>query len=111
MSPVDAELAADRIDELCACFITRVGSRLRSDPPYTLEIRTTDVDNAWVLTISPDAVTTDRHRYLDTDCAASGKAADMYLSLWNRTEPTELEVTGDRAVLDSFLDGARIRWT
>ncbi len=41
LSPLAAPFAADGIDELLTCFITRPGGRLRADPPRVLGVRCT----------------------------------------------------------------------
>ena len=41
LTTIDAPFAADGVDELLACFITRRGGRLRADPPRSLRVRCT----------------------------------------------------------------------
>jgi len=111
LSPVGAELAADDVDELVSCFITRPGSRLRADPPRTLVLRPTDVDNGWMVTIGPSGPETCRDPIAGADCTVSGRAADLYLSLWSRGNPRTLDVSGDSTVLKRFLDIVHVRWS
>jgi hypothetical protein len=111
---VEAGLAADGVDELLRCFVTRRSGRLRADPPRSLEVRAVDVPGRWHLDIGPEGVDT---RVVDgegpggADCRVAGPAADLYLSLWNRRPPAGLVVEGDADVLTLFLDRVHIRWS
>jgi uncharacterized protein (TIGR03083 family) len=111
LSPIGAELAADGVDELVSCFITRPGSRLRADPPRTLGLRPTDIDDGWVVTIGPNGTETRRDPSAGADCTVTGRAADLYFSLWSRTDPTTLDVSGDTTVLKRFFDIVHVRWS
>jgi uncharacterized protein (TIGR03083 family) len=114
VTAVPAPFAADGIDELLAAFITRPHGRLRSDPPVTLRVRCTDAPAEWLVRIGPDGVTTeagDRDAAEAADCTVTGPAEDLYLTLWNRKEASDLAVQGDRGVLDLFLDQVHIRWS
>ena len=42
------------------------------------------------------------------DVAVRGTASDLVLMLWNRVDPGQLELHGDRAGLDRFLATVRI---
>jgi uncharacterized protein (TIGR03083 family) len=44
------------------------------------------------------------------DCAITGPASDLYLTLWNRRPPGGLRVAGDPAVLGAFSRALRITW-
>jgi uncharacterized protein (TIGR03083 family) len=121
VSPYSAPFAADGIDELLTCFITRPGGELRADPPLLLGVRCTDTAARWRVRIGPDAVTTThgpdradaaetRHGPDRADCEVSGRAAEVYLALWNRRATEGLTVDGDGRVLEKFLNGVRVRW-
>jgi uncharacterized protein (TIGR03083 family) len=112
VAPFPATFAADGIGELLECFITRPGSRLRSEAVRLLRVRCTDAPSDWLVRIGPDVVETDAGRG-DTpaDCQVSGRAADLYLALWNRQPSTGLDVDGDRDVLELFADKVRVRWS
>ena len=101
--------AADGIDELVACFVTRPWGRLRADPPRALRVRTDDAAGDWLVTIGPDGVETTSGPG-GADCAVTGPASDLYLVLWSRRPPEGLAVEGDRTVLDLFLDRVHVRW-
>ena len=112
LSPFPAPFAADGVDELLTCFVPRRSTKLRADTPTTFGVRCTDDPAAWVLDIGLEGVTAVRGDGSgDAACTLSGRAADLYLALWNRGGAGALEVAGDRAVLDLFLDGAQVRWS
>lgn len=111
LSPIDPTFAADGVDELVSCFITRRGGRLRADPSRTLGFAARDTADTWLLTIGPDGTETHRDAGVDADCVVSTDAAALYLALWSRGDPGTLEAAGDRGVLDLFLDLVHVRWS
>jgi uncharacterized protein (TIGR03083 family) len=117
VSGFTAPFAADGVDELLTCFVPRRSTKLRADVSTTFGVRCTDDRAAWVLDIGPAGVTAvngDNNVNADHDgnaaCTLSGRAADLYLALWNRGGPDALQVEGDRSVLDLFLEGVQVRW-
>jgi uncharacterized protein (TIGR03083 family) len=106
-----APFAADGVDELLTCFITRGSSALRADEPRTLGVRCTDAADNWLVRIGPDAARTTPIGTDTPDCTLSGRAADIHLALWSRPELAALAIEGDESVLDLFLDKVHIRWT
>ena len=65
LSPVDAAVAADGVDELLCAFVPRRSTRLRAETPTALRVRSTDGDastrrNAWVLRIDGAGVSAAR---------------------------------------------------
>ena len=110
LTTIDAPFAADGVDELLACFITRRGGRLRADPPRSLRVRCTDAAGDWLVAIGPDGVETTPGRD-GAECTVAAPAADLYLALWSRRDLDGLDVAGDRAVLDLFLDKVHVRWS
>jgi uncharacterized protein (TIGR03083 family) len=109
---VPAQFAADGIDELLTCFITRPGRGLRTDRPRSLAIGCADARGNWLLQIGPDGVETRTiDSASDTDCQVQGTADDLYLCLWNRGRAEHLAVVGDRSLLDLFLDQVHVRWS
>jgi uncharacterized protein (TIGR03083 family) len=111
MSPTacDPAFAADGIDELLTCFITRKKERSGEGTTKEFGVRCTDDESDWLVRIGPDGVTTERHGG-QGDCAASGTASDVFFTLWNRQAPTGVSVDGDGEVLQEFLKATRIRW-
>jgi uncharacterized protein (TIGR03083 family) len=104
-----AEFAADGIDELVTCFITRPGGRLKADPPRSLRVQSLDTADSWLLHIGPDGVQTSRTDG-EADCQLSGPASSLYQALWNRQPVDARSVTGDSGVLGLFLDRVHFRW-
>ena len=95
-------------------FVPRRSTALRADPPVTLAVDCADVGASWLLRLDGHGVTTTRAATDDAGgaaCAVRGRAGDLYLALWNRAGADELTITGDRAVLQQFSEGVRIRWS
>ena len=46
----------------------------------------------------------------DAECVVGGPASDVYLFLWNRLDPSALEVEGDRSVLRTWRETVTITW-
>jgi uncharacterized protein (TIGR03083 family) len=108
VDPVTPDFAADGIEELLFGFFPRRSSRLRSETPVTLGIKT---DNgAWLVHIGRDPAVTER-RDASGDCTVRGRASDVYHALWNRLPLHDLHVAGDPAVLDLWNRTARVSWS
>jgi uncharacterized protein (TIGR03083 family) len=109
-TPIPAPFAADGVDELLACFVTRPGGRLRSDPVRILHVGSIDAPGDWTVRIGPDGAdilpVAD-----DAECHVTGQAADLYLALWNRRDTAGLAIEGEGEVLDLFLDRVHVRWS
>ena len=114
VSPWAPAFAADGVDELLSLFVPRRSTALRADPPVTLAVDCADAGASWLLRLDAHGVTTtldaERRRWGAT-CAVRGRAGDLYLALWNRAGADDLTITGDRAVLQQFSEGVRIRWS
>ena len=112
-----ASFAADGVDELLSCFITRPRGSLRADPARRLRVRCTDDPGDWLITIGPDAVVTwtaaesPNEAWDNVDCGVTGPANDLYLGLWNRQPTATLHVEGDDSVLRLFSDSVKVRWS
>jgi uncharacterized protein (TIGR03083 family) len=111
---VPPRVAADGIDELLTCFITRPGRGLRTDRPASLAIGCVDATARWLMQIGPDGVETrsvDSAADADADCQVTGTANDLYLCLWNRGQTEHLSVERNRGLLDLVLDQVHVRWS
>jgi uncharacterized protein (TIGR03083 family) len=113
---VPATFAADGVDELLTCFITRPTGKLRADPAKALLVRCTDVAGDWLVNIEPDRVTTltgdhAKAAAATANCQVSGSANDLYLALWHRLPITGLSIEGDAGLLDFFNDQVRVTWS
>jgi uncharacterized protein (TIGR03083 family) len=110
-APVDPALAADNIDEL----LHNAGAeRSRAHPKRellrgegdTLHLHCTDVYGEWLLRRTPDGFSCEEG-HAKGDAAVRGPASELMLLL-NRRLPDgrdALEIHGDKAVLELWLDG------
>jgi uncharacterized protein (TIGR03083 family) len=101
--PIDAELAADGIDEFLEVFCALVDF---SEPIGTLHLHATDGDGEWFIDVTEGALTWQR-AHAKGDVAVRGTTSDLLLLLWGRVPPDALEVLGDRTVLDAFREVTR----
>jgi uncharacterized protein (TIGR03083 family) len=106
----DPAFAADGVDELLSCFITRPGRGPKVNSPCSINVHTTDTDDDWHLQIGLEDVVTSRLSN-PADCAISGAAGDLYLLQWNRQSVAGISVDGDRDLLALWREGVQIRWS
>ena len=113
LTPCSAPFAADGVSELLECFVPRRSTKLRREEPASLAVGCTDEEEAWLLRIGPDGVTTEPGpaRRPAPTAPSRGEALDLYLALWNRSGPEALVIEGDGDVLRLFLDTLRVRWS
>jgi uncharacterized protein (TIGR03083 family) len=105
----DADFASDMLDELVAGLALR--SRADTgDAPRVLHLAAVDAREDWWVAISPAGITTSRSGG-DADLTMVGTAADLYLTMWNRTPASGLELIGDPQVIDLWRRSCRIRWS
>jgi uncharacterized protein (TIGR03083 family) len=139
LTPVDKRLAADGIDELLLGFATR-GNKLLLDPARTMAVQTTDTDDNWLVSLGPVTPTAERSAAGaaagagvaagaadgaaagaadgaaagaadGADCAITGTASDVYLTLWNRLPTSALATRGDAGIFTGFCDKLHVRWS
>jgi uncharacterized protein (TIGR03083 family) len=100
-TPIAPELAVDGVDELFEIFVPRVNPERLGGDDATVHLHATDSAGEWVLQFAADAVRIERaHR--KGDVAARGSASDLLLFLYGRRSADDLEVFGDRTVLDRW---------
>lgn len=109
VTPIDAAVAADGIDELLAAFAPRE-TEFPLDEARTMLVETSDTHDHWRLTLGPDGITTTRSDE-PADVRLRGRATDLYLAVWNRGDDASLDVTGDRDVLAAWHAHYAIRWS
>lgn len=104
ITPIDAGLASDGIDEYFDLVVRRRVSRDGYElPTGSLHVHCTDVDGEWLVWADADGYHLEReHR--KGDAALRGPAAPLLLRLWNRATGPELSPVGDEAVLAAWLD-------
>jgi hypothetical protein len=105
-SPLDAELAADGVDEFFDVFVKRLQGGL-AGVDGTIHLHCTDAAGEWLLTPGGDGMTVTRE-HAKGDVAARGTASDLLLWLWGRVPRDDLQVFGDESLLDRFRAGAAI---
>jgi len=105
----DPIFAADGVDEVLAAFGPR-GNEFPIGDSKTMAVHATDTDDRWHVTMAPDGITTFRG-VGPADVTVEGTALDVYLSMWNRGDSSDLTITGDDEVLAAWHNGHRIRWS
>jgi len=108
-SAFDPTFASDGIDELVAAFAPR-SNELPVESTKTMAVHATDTDDHWRVTLGPDGITTSREEG-PGDVTLSGDARDLYLALWNRDNDSNIAVTGDVDLLETWHLNVRIRWS
>lgn len=101
-------LARDGIDELLLGFAPRPKYRPRRPEPAEIAVTTDDGLGAWTLSIGPDGCSAQVGALETADTRVTGSARSVYAGLWNRGR--DYVVTGDAAVLESFLDQLKVTW-
>ncbi|MFF0200317.1 maleylpyruvate isomerase family mycothiol-dependent enzyme [Streptomyces sp. NPDC005017] len=104
--PVDAEFAADGIDELLRGFHARSRSRVRTEVPRALRVRCSDTDAVWSVRLSPEPPVTTPDGEGPADAELSGTANELYFALWNRLPVPH--IAGDRALADLWRERSGI---
>jgi uncharacterized protein (TIGR03083 family) len=106
-TPIDAELAADGIDEFLTVFLPRLAANFGDVGDGTVHLHCTDVEGEWLVTRHGDDVTVTRE-HAKGDVAARGAASDLLLHLWGRVPVDALEVFGDAELLARFRQAIRV---
>jgi uncharacterized protein (TIGR03083 family) len=110
-SRFDPRFAADMLDELLSGFATRPSlNEIDVESDRVLHVHATDVDEHWHLTVTRTGITTSREGG-NADLVLSGTAAELYLLLWNRTDPSTVTMTGDTALIELWPEICRVRWS
>jgi uncharacterized protein (TIGR03083 family) len=104
----DADFAADGIDELLMGFAPRESTFPLADDRSML-VHATDTGSYWHTTMGPNGIDTAPEER-PADVTLSGRAEDLYLSLWNRGDGGSLEVGGDHDVLATWHARFHIQW-
>ena len=108
-SEFDSGFAADGVDEIVVAFATRK-PEFPVDEPRAMLVHASDTDDRWRITPAPDGITTVRGDG-PADTTLTGRAADLYLAMWNRGDDSEIDVSGDRDLLDLWHNNVRVRWS
>ena len=106
-TPLAAALARDGIDEFFDVIAPlRLRERLVGNGE-TVHLHCTDGEGEWLVRLTPDGAEVER-AHAKGDVAARGTASDLLLVLRGRRGTDAVEVFGDAAVLDAFIDMSRI---
>ena len=102
--PIDAELAADGIDQGLYVLVpmARQGSTV-AGTGERFHLHRTDGEGEWLVVVEGDGIRVSRE-HGKGDVAVRGRAADLLLWLWHRVPPDDLEVFGDATLLDRWFD-------
>lgn len=104
--PIDARLAVDGVDEFLEIMLPARPERLRGQPE-SIHLHATDLPGEWLVEVNNGSVTVTKGHAKGT-AAVRASASDLLLLLWRRIEPRSVEVFGDGAALDRFLDRADV---
>jgi uncharacterized protein (TIGR03083 family) len=107
---IDRSLAVDGIDELVRGFFTRGRSKLYDGTEYTVAVEARDAARRWVLHVAERlTVEPGDHPGDGSEATISGRAAELYLALWNRGD--HVEVAGRDDLLDRWRAVQRVTWS
>jgi uncharacterized protein (TIGR03083 family) len=101
ITPIDASLAADGIDEFLTVFLPQSQDAYKGDDGSTVHLHATDAPAEWVIEMGDRVVAREGHEKCAV--AARGTASDLLLALWRREPASSLDIAGDAAALDRFL--------
>jgi uncharacterized protein (TIGR03083 family) len=103
-SSIDAELAADGIDEFLEYFLPHAA---KDAHPLggSVHLHCTDAEGEWTITPGGDGALVVTHEHTKADTALRGPASDLLLALWRRVEvaATGVQVFGDEELARRFL--------
>jgi uncharacterized protein (TIGR03083 family) len=102
--PLDADLAADGMEELLTEFFARwKDSDEVKAMSGTLHLHSTDAECEWTVDLDASPPTA-RREHAKGDAAIRGPASSLYLWLWNRVpaDSSDLQVFGSPAVIDAW---------
>jgi uncharacterized protein (TIGR03083 family) len=106
-TPLDAQLAADGIDEFLTVFLPRLADNFADVGDATVHVHCTDVEGEWLVARRDGELTVTRE-HAKGDVAARGSASDLLLFLWGRVPADVLEVFGDAELLARFRSAVRV---
>lgn len=103
VTPVDADLARDGIDELLVMMLAGdEWAQHGTKAPVDAVVRVTSPGRSWTVALDADAVTVDRSADGDAALEITGDPSALYLWLWGRGGTDPLALTGDLELAMSF---------
>lgn len=100
---IDGDQGADGIDELFEVLAPAMLVRGRPLPAGSLHLHRTDGGGEWMLTGADGAVSVE-HLHAKGDAALRGPGGALCLAMWGRVPVSELELFGDEAVAQSWVN-------
>jgi uncharacterized protein (TIGR03083 family) len=101
-APIDADLAADGVDEFYGTVLPFALRRVeRERPTGSLHLHRTDGPGEWIVDVAGGEVVM-RREHAKGDAAVRGGASDLLLFAWNRSRGPSLDIVGDAAVADAW---------
>jgi uncharacterized protein (TIGR03083 family) len=110
ITPFEAPLATDGVDEMLFGFLGRPNDEAESAQPRTLGLHATDTGDNWFVRIADGSVEASREGR-EAECTVDGSASDLHLLLWNRRSSDGLDVRGDTSVLAFWRETVQIHWS
>ena len=102
-APVDADLAADGVDEWVDVIVGPDDAAQIKGDGEVIHLHRTDGDDGWMLTVTPEGLETSRGHPDHPSTVIRAPASDLLLVLWRRIPRQDVTVEGDIALLDRFL--------
>jgi uncharacterized protein (TIGR03083 family) len=102
--PIDGDLARDGIDEVFDVMVP--ADRPDSEVPAhgeSYHFHRTDGPGEWAVQFEGSEVSV-RHEHVKADVAVRGTASDLLLFLWRRIPPDDVEILGDRDVVQRYFE-------
>ena len=69
-----------------------------------------DIERSWTITMSPEGFESHPDRRGEADATLRGPASSLYQAMWGRGQ-TEVQIDGDAAALDAWLDNVKPKWS
>lgn len=109
LTSFDPSLAADGVDELLQLWVPlRFAYDQFGVSAQTLELRPSDNEDPWTITVEPQTTTWSRSHADDPDVVARGTLNDLYLFVWNRLRVNQLDVSGNHDLLVRWQAAATV---
>ncbi len=99
---IDAELAADGIDEFLFDFLPVAAARGLSSLDGSAHLHCTDVAGEWIVEPAADGGYEIRRAHEKGDVAVRGAASDLLLVIWRRLPLEAVDIVGDRHIAEQL---------
>jgi uncharacterized protein (TIGR03083 family) len=97
-SSIDADLAADGVDEFFDIHVPADEAPYEG-APGTVHVHRTDGEGEWILWLDAGTLPQVSRGHEKGDAAVRSGASDLLLFVWRRRSPREVEVFGDEALV------------